>query len=54
MRSIASGAMRSSSLPGSVVPPPARVRRDSPAAARAATTLAANAGHGPELYPAAR
>ena len=45
MRSMASGAMRRSSFPGSVVPPPARVRRESPAAARAAATFRREAGH---------
>ena len=49
MRSMASGAIRSSSLPGSVVPPPARVRRESPAAARAAATLAGKAVTGRTL-----
>ena len=37
---MASGAIRRSSLPGRLVPPPAPARRDSPAAARAAATLA--------------
>ena len=41
--SSASGSSFHTSFPGSVVPPPARVLRDRPAAARAAATLAVNA-----------
>ncbi len=41
-RPIASGSIRSSSFPGSVVPPPARLSRVAVAVARAAASLAVN------------
>ena len=51
-RTIASESSASNSRPGSVVPPPVRVKRESLAAARAAATFAPNSTPQPSLESA--